>query len=72
MTPFELSLLNDLSVEREKFANEWLFKWHCMTYEGGVTDVDDFCGGRIHYSGIKFAQLRDIGRHVLVEVLPVV
>ncbi len=42
MTPFELSLLNDLSVEREKFANEWLFKWHCMTYEAGVTDVDDF------------------------------
>lgn len=25
-----------------------------MTYEGGVTDVDDFRGGRIHYAGIKF------------------
>lgn len=25
-----------------------------MTYEGGKTDVEDFCGGRISYAGIKF------------------
>jgi hypothetical protein len=54
MTPFELSLENDLHVEWQRFTNDWLFKWHGMTYEGGVTDVDDFLGGRIHYSGIKF------------------
>ena len=54
MTPFELSLENDLNVESQRFGNQWLFKWHGMTYEGGVTDVDDFRGGRIHYGGIKF------------------
>jgi hypothetical protein len=54
MTPFELSLENDLHVEWQRFANDWLFKWHGMTYEGGVTDVDDFRGGRIHYGGTKF------------------
>jgi hypothetical protein len=54
MTPFELSLESELNIEWQKFANDWLFKWHGMTYEGGVTDVDDFRGGRIHYGGIKF------------------
>jgi hypothetical protein len=54
VTPFELSLENELNVEWQRFANDWLFKWHGMTYEGGVTDVDDFRGGRIHYAGIKF------------------
>lgn len=54
MTPFELSLENDLHIEWQNFANNWLFKWHGMTYEGGVTDVDDFRGGRIHYGGIAF------------------
>ncbi len=54
MTPFELSLENDLHVEWQRFANDWLFRWHGMTYEGGVTDVDDFRDGRIHYSGIAF------------------
>jgi len=54
MPPFELSLESDLNVEWQRFANEWLFKWHGMTYEGGVTDVDDFRGGRIHYGGIRF------------------
>ncbi len=53
-TPFELSLESDLDIERQRFANEWLFKWHGMTYEGGVTDVEDFRGGRIRYSGIRF------------------
>jgi hypothetical protein len=54
MTPFELSLENDLNVEWQRFANDWLFKWHGMTYEGGKTDVDDFRGGRIRYAGIAF------------------
>jgi hypothetical protein len=54
MTPFELALENDLKVESQRFANSWLFKWHGMTYEGGVTDVDDFRGGRIQYGGIMF------------------
>src|SRR5262245_44642975 len=54
MTPFELSLENELHVEWQRFANDWLFQWHGMTYEGGKTDVDDFRGGRIRYAGIKF------------------
>ena len=54
MTPFELALKNELDVEWQRFVNQWLFKLHGMTYQGGVTDVDDFRGGRIHYSGIKF------------------
>jgi hypothetical protein len=54
MTPFELGLASDLGSESQRFANDWLFKWHGMTYEGGLTDVDDFCGGRIRYRGLKF------------------
>ena len=54
MTPFELTLENELNVEVERFNNNWLFKWYGMTYEGGQTDVEDFRGGRIHYAGIKF------------------
>jgi hypothetical protein len=54
MTPFELPLENDLKVESRRFANGWLFKWHGMSYEGGVTNVEDFRGGRIQYGGIRF------------------
>jgi len=54
MTPFNLTLQSDLDVESQRFENKWLFMWHGMTYQGGKTDVDDFCGGRIQYSGIKF------------------
>jgi hypothetical protein len=54
MTPFDLALQNDLSIECQRFANKWLFPWHGMTYEGGSTDVDDFRGGRIRYSGVQF------------------
>jgi hypothetical protein len=56
MTPFEVYLESELNIEWQRFANEWLFKWHGMTYEGGVTDVDDFRGGRIRYRGIKFGR----------------
>src|ERR1700722_12642580 len=30
MTPFELSLENDLHIEWQRFVNEWLFRWHGM------------------------------------------
>jgi hypothetical protein len=56
MTPFEVYLESELNIEWQRFANEWLFKWHGMTYEGGVTDVDEFRGGRIRYRGIKFGR----------------
>jgi hypothetical protein len=54
MTPFELSLESDLNTEWRRFANEWLFKWHGLNYEGGRVDVDRFDGGRIQYAGIRF------------------
>jgi hypothetical protein len=54
VTPVELSIDAELNVEIQRFANDWLFKWHGMTYEGGKTDVEDFRGGRIHFAGIKF------------------
>jgi hypothetical protein len=54
MTPFELALDSTLQIEGERFYNQWLFKWYGMTYEGGKTDVEDFHGGRICYSGIVF------------------
>jgi hypothetical protein len=56
MTPFEVALGSELNVEWQKFSNGWLLKWHGITYEGGITDVDDFRGGRIHYGGIKFGR----------------
>jgi hypothetical protein len=74
MTPFELSLENDLNVEWQRFANDWLFKWHGMTYEGGKTDVDDFRGGRIRYAGIAFGHQQQqifwqaIDRYLLQKV----
>jgi hypothetical protein len=54
VTPVELSIEADLNLETQRFNNDWLFKWYGMTYEGGNTDVEDFRGGRIHFSGITF------------------
>lgn len=54
MTPFELSLERDLNLERRRFADQWLFQWHGMTYEGGKVDVERFDGTRIQYAGIRF------------------
>jgi len=74
MTPFELSLERELNVERQRFDNQWLFKWHGMTYAGGVTDVEDFRGGRIHYGGIKFGHQQQqvfwqaLERYLLLQV----
>ena len=42
MTPFELSLKHDLDIERLRFDNEWLFKWHCLNMEGRTVDVPRF------------------------------
>jgi hypothetical protein len=54
VTPVELSIEAELNLETQRFNNDWLFKWHGMTYEGGKTDVEDFRGGRIHLSGVTF------------------
>jgi hypothetical protein len=54
VTPVELSIEAELNLETQRFNNDWLFKWHGMTYEGGKTDVEDFRGGRIHFSGVTF------------------
>lgn len=63
-----------LNVERQRFDNQWLFKWHGMTYVDGVTNVEDFRGGRIHYGGIKFGHQQQqifwqtIERYLLLQV----
>lgn len=54
MTPFELNLQNDLAIERQRFANKWLFVWHNINILNLTVDVDDFRGGRIHVGGIVF------------------
>jgi hypothetical protein len=54
VTPIELAIDAELNVEIQRFANDWLFKWHGMNYEGGKTDVEDFLGGRIHFAGGEF------------------
>ena len=53
-TPIELTIEAELNVEVQRFADQWLFPWHGMTYEGGKTDVDNFRGGRISYAGVRF------------------
>jgi hypothetical protein len=74
MTPFELSLENDLHIEWQRFASEWLFKWYGMTYEGGRTDVEDFRGGRIRYGGGTFGDQQQqifwqaINRYLILKV----
>jgi hypothetical protein len=54
VTPVELSIDAELLVEIQRFDNDWLFKWYGMTYEGGLTDVEDFRGGRICLGGVTF------------------
>jgi hypothetical protein len=51
MTPFELSLGHDLDIERRRFDNEWLFKWHQINMEDRIVDVPSFDGGRIARNG---------------------
>jgi hypothetical protein len=61
MTPFELSLQIELDTEYHRFDSEWLFRWHGLSYKGGLTDVDDFKGGRIRAGGVKYEyQLQQI------------
>jgi hypothetical protein len=45
MTPFELNLGHDLDIERQRFDNEWLFKWYNTNIEGRIVDVPSFDGG---------------------------
>jgi hypothetical protein len=60
-TPFELDLSNELEVERQRFANEWLFRWHSINIPDRVVDVEDFRGGRIYVGGVLFeGQLQQI------------
>jgi hypothetical protein len=54
MTPFELSLGHELDIERQRFGNEWLFKWYCLNMEGRTVDVPSFDGGRITIGGVLF------------------
>jgi hypothetical protein len=54
MTPFELSLAHELDIERQRFGNEWLFKWYCLNMEGRTVDVPSFDGGRITIGGVLF------------------
>jgi hypothetical protein len=54
VTPVELSIDAELIVEIQRFDNDWLFKWYRLTSEGGLTDVDDFRGGRIRLGGARF------------------
>src|ERR1700676_3495172 len=51
MTPFELNLGHDLDIERQRFGNDWLFKWHSMNIDGRIVDVPSFDGGRIARNG---------------------
>jgi len=50
MTPFELSLKHDLDIERLRFDNEWLFKWHCLNMEGRTVDVPRFDVSRMKFT----------------------
>jgi hypothetical protein len=54
VTPVEPSIDAELSVEIQRFHNDWLFKWYAMTYEAGLTDVEDFRGGRVRLGGVTF------------------
>jgi hypothetical protein len=54
MTPFEIALEAELNTEVRRFHDQWLFRWYDMTYEGGLTEVEDFKGGVIRYGGVTF------------------
>jgi hypothetical protein len=51
MTPFELSVGHELDIERQRFDNEWLFRWHSIRSERHMVDVPDYRGGRITMGG---------------------
>ena len=63
MTPFNLTIENELDIERQRFENKWLFPWHKLNMQGKHVDVEDFRGGRFHVGGIKFEG--QISRYVL-------
>lgn len=70
MTPFELSLNNELSIEGRRFFSEWTFQWHKLKMEGKFVDVPNFEGGRIHLGGIMFEdQQQSIFWHAISRYL---
>jgi len=61
MTPFELALEQELTVERQRFDSKWLFVWHNINIKNRLVDVDDFKGGRIRVGGSSFeGQIQEI------------
>jgi hypothetical protein len=54
MTPFAPHLANTLDVEKQRFANKWLFPWHNINIPGRTVEVEDFRGGRFSVGGIQF------------------
>ncbi len=53
-TPFGCSLAVQLDVERQRFINDWICRWHQINVEGRIVDVDNFRGGRIQVGGGGF------------------
>jgi hypothetical protein len=41
MTPFAPHLANTLDVEKQRFANKWLFPWHNINIPGRTVEVED-------------------------------
>jgi hypothetical protein len=74
MTPFELNLRNELGIERQRFANKWLFPCHNINIPNRVVEVEDFRGGTFAVGGIVFqGQIQElywqaIGRYLVAKV----
>lgn len=74
MTPFELTLRNELDLERQRFVNKWLFPWHNINIPNRVVEVEDFRGGKFSVGGVLFeGQIQElywmaIGRYLVQEV----
>ena len=69
-TPFELSLEDELDLERQRFVNEWLFRWHNINIAGKVVEVEDFRGGKFHVGGIVFqGQIQEMNWNAIERYL---
>ena len=53
-TPFELNIACELDLERERFANKWLFPWHQINIHNRRLSVENFNDGRIELGGGHF------------------
>jgi hypothetical protein len=75
MTPFELSLQNELETETRRFHSQWIFPWYQITDRG--FDVESFDGGRIRLGGIAFGHQQQqifweaIGRYCAQKVIDI-